>query len=368
MRVHRIRIAVAVPLGAIVLLQGARTKSEALTWRRAPAPPASDARAMKLAERYGMVPLSFEANEGQTDRQVQFLSKGSGYSLFLTGTEAVMALRAPSEAESSRSAAPRAHRHVTSPSNRGAVLRMQLLGSNPATRSTGLDKLPGKSNYFIGNDSKQWRTNVSNYGKVRFDGVYPGVDLVYYGNQQQLEYHFVVAAGADPSAITLGFAGAERLQIDSQGELTLQTRTGDVRWHKPVVYQEINGLRQMVDGHYVRQGKNAVGFAVASYDRNHTLIIDPVLVYSTYIGGSQDDIATAIAVDSLGNAYLTGYTTSQNFPTVNSLPLTFGGNEDVFVTKFNAAGSAGVVLNLTLVATALRMGLESLSIPPATPT
>jgi len=160
---------------------------------------------------------------------------------------------------------------------------MKLLDSNPAPVPTALEELPGKSNYFVGDDPEQWRTNVPNCAKVRFADVYPGVDLVYYGNQQQLEYDFVVAPGADPSAVTLGLVGADGMQIDRQGELVLQTRAGEVRWHKPVVYQEVGGKRQMVDGRYVRKVKRAVGFAVASYDRSRPLVIDPVLVYSTYL-------------------------------------------------------------------------------------
>ncbi len=307
--------------------------------------PVLDAGRLKLAESYGKLPLSFEANQGQTDSRVRFLSRGNGYSLFLTPTEAVLTLRGPAEAGSSGfHAAPGPAERAALPPNGGAVLRMKLLGSNPAPRATGLEELPGKSNYFIGNDPKQWRTGVPNYGKVRFESVYPGVDLVYYGNQRQLEYDFVVAPGADPSAITLGFAGAERLEIDSQGELALQTSAGEVRWHKPVVYQEVGGVRQMVDGHYVRKGKEAVGFEVASYDPRHALIIDPVLIYSTYLGGSSGpEYGRGIAADSSGNAYVTGITQSADFPIFpnpGAFQPALNGFQNAFVTKLNAAGSA----------------------------
>ena len=295
---------------------------------------------MKLAETYARVPLSFEVNQGQADPRVQFLSRGSGYSLFLTGTEAVMSLGPGVQAESLRASAPKAHRRAASSSTRNAIIRMQLLGSTPVASAVGLDEMSGKSNYFLGNDPKRWRTNIVNYGKVRFEGVYRGIDLVYYGTQRQLEYDFVVAPGADPSAIRLGFAGAEQLAIDSQGELRLHTAAGDIRWHKPTVYQEVAGVRQVVDGHYTLKGGTAVGFELGSYDPHHALVIDPVLVYSTHIGGSGDDLSKGIAVDASGNAYVTGFTTSSDFPIATGLPSTFGGNEDVFVTKFSADGSA----------------------------
>ncbi len=309
--------------------------------------PVLDAGRLKLAESYGKLPLSFEPNQGQTDSRVRFLSRGNGYSLFLTPTEAVLTLRGPAEGGSSGlRAAPGPNGRPALPPNGGGVLRMKLHGANPAPTATGLEELPGKSNYFIGNDPKQWRTNVPNYGKVRFAGVYPGVDLVYYGNQRQLEYDFVVAPGADPSAIRLGIAGAERLEIDPQGELALQTSAGEVRWRKPVVYQEVGGVRQMVDGHYVRKGKEAVGFEVASYDPRHPLIIDPVLLYSTYLGGSGTDafLFGGIAVDGSGNAYVAGLTNSTNFPTASPSPPPFqaafgGGNQDAFVARLNTNAS-----------------------------
>ena len=281
--------------------------------------PVSEADRLNAQRRYGQLPLSFEANQGQTDERVQFLARGDGYSLFLTPTESVLALRGP--------AAP------------GRVLRMELLGGDPTTPATGLDELPGKSHYFVGNDPTQWRTNVPNYGKVRFAGVYPGVDLVYYGNQRQLEYDFVVAPGGDPSAIRLGFAGAERLEIDAQGELALQTPAGDVRWRKPVVYQEVGGIRQMVDGHYVRKGTEAVGFAVGPFDPDLPLVIDPVLVYSTYLGSQASGVS--IAVDSTGSAYVTGATSAASFPTTSGafMPqLVFAG--DAYVAKMDPAGHA----------------------------
>ena len=308
---------------------------------------APDARQLRLAEAYGKLPLGFEANSGQTNPQVKYLSRGPGYSLFLTDSEAVLALRGTAKGEPVRNLFQGTREAATLDSDT-AILRMKLLGANRAAAVTGLDELPGTSNYFIGDDPTRWRTNVANYGKVRFSGVYPGVDLLYYGNHRQLEYDFVVAPGAAPSAIRLDFSGAEQMQIDSTGELRLHTRTGEVRWHKPMLYQEIGGVRQTVDGRYVQQGKTVVTFEVHSYDHAYPLVIDPVLVYSTYLGGSNADgslffLPVGIAVDRNGNAYVTGGTGSPDFPTtVGSLQTAYGTNIDAFVTKFNPAGSTVV--------------------------
>jgi len=308
----------------LAVLGPARTETISLTRTL---PVAKKGESLALEEAFGKLPLTFEANQGQTDRRVQFLSRGNGYSLFITATEAVLALRGSGEAHDS--------------SDRGAVLRMKLVGSNRSPVATGLDPLPGTSNYLIGKDPKQWRKGVRNYGRVRFGMVYPGVDLVYYGNQHQLEYDFVVAAGADPSVITLGFTGEERVEIDKQGDLKLETHAGEVRWHKPIVYQDVAGVRKMVEGHYVRKGEKAVGFAVASYDPRSLLVIDPVLVYSTYLGGSGSDGGGGVAVDALGNVYVAGFTQSIDFPTTSGAFRTSRvANTDAFVTKLNPAGSA----------------------------
>ena len=277
---------------------------------------------LNFAEKYGKLPLRFEANEGQTGNAVKFLSRGKGYSLFLSATESVMSLN--------RLAAKTGD----------AVLRMRLLHANENAPAKGLEELSGKSNYFIGNDTKQWRMNVPNYGKVKFAGVYPGVDLVYYGNQRQLEYDFMVAPGADPSLIQLGFAGAQHLKITPEGELRLTAKGAEVRWQKPYVYQEVDGARHEVEGRYLLTGKNAVGFEVGPYDASKALIIDPQLVYSTYLGGSSSDSGFGIAADSSGNAYVVGATGSTDFPTANPLQagLASSGSTNAFVAKLNAAG------------------------------
>jgi len=291
---------------------------------------------------YGKLPLSFEANRGQTDERVKFLSRGSGYSLFLTKNEAVIALK---RAGSSRAAAKKA---VGNPemvregneSAKGATLRMQLLGANFKSEAVGGEELPGKANYFIGNDPSKWRTNVPTYAKVKYENVYPGVDLVYYGNQGQLEYDFVVAPGADPNRIQLKFRGAGRLRVNENGDLLLGTAGDEVRFEKPVVYQRANGERRAVEGSYVMAAANTIRFRISDYDRSRELVIDPVLAYSTYLGGSGADGGSGIAVDASGSAYVTGGTGSADFPTANALQLTLDGRGDAFVTKINASGSA----------------------------
>ena len=302
----------------------------------------SEVAKQRVVTTYGKLPLSFEANHGQTDNRVDFLSRGGGYTLFLTPTEAVLALRKPGASSRGRTrhAPPRNAEAEQAPAAPPAVVRMKLVGANATPEVVGLDKLPGRSNYFIGNNPKKWRTNVPHYAKVQYKDVYPGVDLVYYGNQRQLEYDLVVEPGADPAAITLSFEGVEKLRIDAQGDLLLDTRGGEVRQHKPLVYQEVDGVRREIAGAYLLNGHRRVRFQVGAYDADKPLIIDPVLSYSTYLGGSASDSGLSIAVDASGNAYVSGHTESANFPTASSLRPALGGTSDAFVTKLNAAGSA----------------------------
>ncbi len=290
-----------------------------------------------LLQAYGQLPISFEANAGQTNAPVQYLAHGSGYALFLTSTSAVLSLQtpvAPAVPSSSTAAAPA--------NGTGVALAMDLIGANPQAPVTGQDLLTGTSNYFIGNDPSQWHTNIANYGKVAYQDVYPGVNLVYYGNQTQLEYDFVVAPGADPGSIRFAVQGADNVSLDDQGNLVLATANGDVLEHAPVIYQEVDGARQAVAGQFVLSGQNEVGFQVGAYDASRPLTIDPVLSYSTYLGGNGEDYAQGIAVDGSGNAYVTGQTNSLNFPTTTGvIQSQFQGRIfNTFVTKLNSAGTA----------------------------
>ena len=417
--------------------------------------------------------LSFEPNLGQADPRVKFLSRGPGYTLFLAEDEAVVALRKSgagrqeperrshkSEEERRQLSVVRGLLHETREGDRSAslvtphsslpfpvpspqppsFLCLKLLRANPAAKVIGVNELPGKSNYLIGNDPKKWRTNVPTYGRVRYENIYPGVDLVYYGKQGgQLEYDFVVAPGADPGAIALAIdaggqvssrqkaAGSSQpsvasrarragsgvtdhvprttdstqskirnrkskisssLRIAANGDLIVTAEGGEARFHKPVVYQEQsirlrrnssqltgesegaldcmspdNGQRtsanpkseiqnpKSIDAYYVLKSDGEVTFEIAPYDRTRPLIIDPVLSYSTYLGGSDMDYANAIAVDPSGNAYVTGYTASIDFPLVKPVQSSPGGGTctdgvdtiacfDAFVTKLNPAGTA----------------------------
>src|SRR2546422_244520 len=258
---------------------------------------------------YGRLPLSFEANRGQTDPRVKFLARGPRQTIFLTPTETVLALtrREP------RAGGRHTPGKLAPPATTGTVLRMTFDGANPTPRVTGLETLAGDANYFIGNDSTQWRTNVPTYARVRYDDLYPGVDVIYYSADGQLEYDFVVRAGADAARITVGFTGADRLELDDRGDLVLQTA----------------GAFQKVDG--------------GSFDAFVTKLnaAGSALVYSTYLGGSGDDESFGIAVDALGNAYVAGFTDSSNFPTTAlAFRTTSRGGGDAFVTKLNATGSA----------------------------
>jgi carbohydrate binding protein with CBM6 domain/beta-propeller repeat-containing protein len=287
-----------------------------------PATAAADAR---MSESYGKLPLHFEPNRGQTQEDVRFLSRGPGYSLYLTAGEAVLVLAKTSPEQKAKSIA----------------LRMSLVGADRKSLVSGIEELPGKANYFIGKDQSKWRTNVPTFAKVHYSEVYPGIDLVYYGNQRQLEYDFVVKPGADPKKIVLGFKGTDKLEIDAQGDLVLHAPRGAIRQKKPIIYQEIDGTRREIAGSYVRKGANRVGFKVAAYDASRPLVIDPiVLSYSTYLGGTGNDYGSGIAVDAEGNTYVAGLAASADFPvTAGSMQPAFGGAGDAFVTKLNPTGS-----------------------------
>ena len=229
----------------------------------------------QAAEAYGRLPLSFEANQGQSDRQVKFLSRGSGYALFLTRKEAVLTLRKPDGKALSRAHLATAAFAKDKPEPQSeTVLRMRLVGANATARVTGLKELPGKSNYFIGNDPRKWRTDVPNYAKVKYAQVYPGVDLVYYGHQRQLEFDFVVRPGADPRAIKLEFGKQAALRLDEQGDLVVGTAGGEAIFHKPVVYQPAARndtpatQNEGIEGRFVLTGTHQVRFQVAAYDRS----------------------------------------------------------------------------------------------------
>ena len=315
---------------------------------------ADSATRLKMGKAYGRAPLSFEANAGQIDdARVKFLSRGHGYNLFLTSTGATFAFfkidklnAGPSNNKNPRPLREPIYSQSRSDHKRAAaVLRISLPGADRAARVKGVEEMPGKSNYFIGDDPKKWRTNVPTYSRVKYESIYPGVDLAFYGNPRQLEYDFTVAPGASFKPVRISFDGARRIRLDDSGDLLIETPVGEIRQRKPIIYQETGGAKQPIDGGYVIRGEREVGFEFGDYDTSRTLVIDPVFVYSTSIGGLYNDNANAVAVDAAGNAYVTGMTTSTDFPTVNpfqpnlKIGVTIGIPSDAFVTKLNTSGT-----------------------------
>jgi hypothetical protein len=294
---------------------------------------------------YGKLPLSFEVNQGQTAPDVRFLAHGQGYQLFLTSQEAVLTLRQPPAA--STKAAKSADLFVAPRKRNGAwktsVLRMHLDGANPAPEIVGTKLLPGKVNYFIGKDPQKWHTDIPSYEAVRYQGIYPGVDVLFYGREQRVEYDFIVAPGADPKAIALSVAGARKLEINSRGDVVMSVANGKVALQKPVIYQEVNGQRREIAGNYAIANDRQIRFAVAGYDHTQSLTIDPVLNYSTYVGGEVLDAAFGIALDTSGDAYIGGVTESTKFPQMNPVSTTLPGDLSLgtaFVTELNPTGTA----------------------------
>jgi len=287
------------------------------------------------------LPLFFEPNQGQTAPQVKFLARGAGYGLFLTADEAVLQLQ-PSAVSTQHSA-------VGSQRAPSSVIRMRLDGANSSTRIAGTSPLPGKSSYFIGNDPSKWHRDIPQFARVEYEAVYPGVNLVYYGDQGQLEYDFRVTPGADPNQIALSFKGASA-RIDSD-DLLLETDRGDVRFHAPRIYQQDRKIQKPIAGSFRRISDNKIGFTIGTYDHSRELVIDPVLSYSTYLGGSKTEAQVKIAVDSAQVIYVAGATNSPDFPVTDGSSLNPApGAQNIFISKINPtlAGTAQLVYSIYL--------------------
>jgi len=282
-----------------------------------------------IATQFGKLPLYFEHNVGQTDASVRYLTRGPGYTLFFTPDEIVLSLQ------------------------NQASLRMQFVGANKEPTLIGLEEQACKSNYFIGKDPQKWHTNISNYAKVAYQNLYPGIDAVFYGNPQHLEYDLCVAPGGCPNDVRLRIENAKHLSIDAEGDLRILTKAEhEVRMQKPFVYQIIAGEKVSIESSFLLLAQNEIGFSLGKYDKDKLLVIDPIvaaLSYSTYLGGANNDESCGIAVDSNGSAYVTGLTNSFNiesdfgfigFPLMNPAQSAFGGgNSDAFVTKFDPTGT-----------------------------
>ncbi len=309
-------------------------------------------RSYSMDEAYGKLPLAFEPNQGQippagsgwTASQVQFLTRGPAYNLFLTGSGAVLSLHDHPQQVGSGKLGVRGPQKP--PTRESEVVRLDLSGAAQNLSFRGLEKLPGVSNYFIG-DPAQWRAKIPQYSEVQASEVYPGVDMTYYGHQGRLEYDFRVKPGADPGAVRMRVEGADGIDVDAGGNLEISLGGRKVVFQAPVLYQpgglETGGGKTIVEGKFLQTGGNEVGFQVGAYDKSKTLVIDPTLDYSTYLGGSEADTGFGIAVDSSGNAYVTGQTSSTNFPTTSGAYQTSDPTGAVtmhaFVTKLNSSGT-----------------------------
>jgi len=351
------------------------------------AQPGTSGAPAQLVASLGKLPLSFEANQGQTDGRVKFLSHGHGYALFLTGDESVLEVqdsgfgiqdsgtRTKASVQPRTDNGPRTSSLIQNPKSKiqNQVVRLRLVGAKPNAEVSGQDELPGKVNYFIGNDPKKWRANVPTYAKVKYRNVYPGIDLVYYGNPLaggQLEYDFIVAPGADPSAIALDVWAVREppLRIDGNGNLVIPAKGGEVRFRKPTIYQEQSTVdspqltvqnetrkprvgnrqstivhRQFREGCFRLDAQRRVRFELGPYDHSRPLVIDPALTFSTYLGGSGAVISgsagNAIVSDGFGSIYITGSTSQTDFPTVNPLQASLAGGQNLFVSRLTPSGT-----------------------------
>ena len=273
----------------------------------------------RAARAYGRLPLAFQPNLGEADSRFAFLARGGGSTIALNSHEAALALRSHAKG--------------------AALVRMQLVGARGQAQLRPSERLPGTVNEFLGNDRSRWRAGVPTFARLTARGVYPGIDLSYYGRQGRLEYDFVLSPGADASVLALRFQGTSGLRIDRGGNLLLSLPGGELRQGRPDAYQVVGGRRLPVSGVFVLRPQGLVGFRVGRYDPALPLVIDPTVDYSTYLGGTDDEIGNSIAIDSSGNAYVAGYTGSTNIFSPAPV-LAYAGGNDAFVAKLDSTGTS----------------------------
>ncbi len=341
----------AILIGTVVSICGAQSRQAPSRGSSAPEStvlqPTASVRAPHRDDRFSnqarrqqflQTPLAFEINQGQAPREYRFIAFGPSYSLGISRTGLALSLHRPAEN----------HNHVEShpaSATSSASVALSMVGSSPSSQVTGLDSRAGRSNYFLGNDSAQWRTNIPQFARVRIAAVYPGIDLLFHGNRQQLEYDFDVAPGADPDQIRLQARGAQAVTLDAQGNALLHTVAGDVELKRPVAYQEFAGNQHPVESSFQIDKAGLLRFHLGSYDRSRPLVIDPILLYSVNLGGSYGTTGIGLALDASGDVYVTGNTCSADFPStagnfqaIHTNPLA-DACEDGFVTKLDPTAS-----------------------------
>jgi hypothetical protein len=343
------------PAKSFIHHDDAHTLSVRPASRTAAVTPATRAR---INASFAALPLAFEANEGQTDSQVKFMARGNGYTLFLTSGDAVLSF-ASSSSSSSVQSRPKemmqrrllgysreTHRLIRRSRTQSrprpssmTTLRMHVVGGQSDAQIVGSGQLSAKANYIIGNDPSKWHRGVPRYARVSYHDVYPGIDLTYHGQQNQLEFDFVVAPGSTPDPIQLSFSGTSRMRTDAAGNLALSSSAGDLTLNKPVAYQERNGTRQLVDARFILKANHQVGFQLGTYDRTRELVIDPSLSYASYLGGTGEDVGFGIAVDAAGNSFITGHTNSATFPGFSVVVTGLSGGFSAFVTELDLNGA-----------------------------
>lgn len=292
----------------------------------ASASPSSGGSGMREAGSFGQLPLLFEQNQGQAGRGVRFLGRGPGYTVLLGDNGAMLKLRRPNQP--------------------AATLRMEFVDRNPTATIGGVERIETRTNYYSGNDRRSWHTGVSNFAKVRYQNAYPGIDALFYAENNELEYDFVVAPNADPDSIKLRFNGAEKLAITETGDLQISVGGQMLEQHAPVSYQDVDGNRQSVASHFVLDAANEVSFIVGAYDHGRPLVIDPAMRYLTYIGGdNEDDDVDRVTVDAQLNTYLVGTTGSTDF-TFDNIPRDSANDSAVFVAKVSPNGTQLLFLTI----------------------